>query len=239
MEYTLTINAGTITNEYGEITNAEKSVTFTTKASYTITFTPEDKPTDVSPLVNPTVKFGVPVLTTDDEPVDADYVYDYIFMSVGKSASSVDASQVIPTTITVEEDGRTFTISPDETLEFGKKYYINVVKNGFHYDDEAGKSNASASTYFTVIKEPEITKQKVSATTKTSVKITCTSNVKGELVVEFEDGTVAATKTAKVGSNTIEIKELESDTEYKFNVYVVYEEEIESEKVEVTGKTKA
>lgn len=243
-EYTLTLVGGTITNEDGEITNAEKSVTFTTKVSYTYTFTPENSSTDVSPLVNPTVRFGVPVLTTDDEAVDAEYAYDYIFMSVGSKATSVDSTSVIPTTIEVGDDGRTFTLIPDEILEFGKKYYIVVLKNGFHYDDDDGKSNAAANSLFTVIKEPAITntktsKPKVTATTNT-VKITCTSNVKGEIVVEDESGTVVARKTnAKVGSNTIEIKELEADTEYTFNVYVIYEEEIESAKVEVTAKTKA
>ncbi len=237
VEYTLTLLAGKITNEEGVITNAEKSITFTTKVSYTIVIDPENKETAVSPLVTPTVRFGTEMFTADDEAVDADYAYDYIFMSEGKSASSVDASHVIPTTIEVGDDGRTFTIIPDEGLEFDTKYYINVVKNGFHYDD--GKSNASASAYFTTIKEPALTNTKISSTTKTSVKITCTSNVKGVLVVEDENGTELATKDAKSGSNTVEIKGLTEGTEYNFSVYVIYDDEIESEIVEISATTKS
>ncbi len=243
-EYTLTLLAGTITNEYGEITNVEKSVTFKTKVSYTFSFTPDNEDA-VSPLVTPTVKFGVPVLTTDDDAVDSDYAYDYIFLSKGKKATKITDTSVIPTTITVEEDGRTFTLSPDEELEFDTTYYIVVLKGGFNYDDDDGKSNAAASYSFKTIKKPAITntttnKPKVTSTTTTTVKITCTSNVKGEIVIEDENGTEVARKTnAKVGSNTIEVKELDPDTEYTFSIYVVYEEEIESEKVEITAKTKA
>ncbi|MBP3580646.1 MAG: hypothetical protein J6K12_05295, partial [Clostridia bacterium] len=81
---------------------------------------------------------------------------------------------------------------------------------------------------------------KVTSSTTTTVKITCTSNVKGQIVIEDESGNEVARKTnAKVGSNTIEVKELDPDTEYTFSIYVVYEEEIESEKVEITAKTKA
>ena len=244
MEYTLTLAAGTITNEDG-IANAEKSVTFKTKISYTITITPEKAETSVSPLVNPTVKFGTAVLTLDYGEVDADYAYDYIFLSEAKAASDVDADNVVPATIDVGEDGRTFTLIPENALEFGKKYYVNVAKGGFYYEDEETK-NSTASSYFTVIKEPVLSKVSVSSTTETQAKISFTSSVKGTsddelvvFVVEDENGEVVGTKVVTTtASTTITIRGLQAGTEYNFTTYLLCAGEIKSNEIEVSPLTK-
>lgn len=244
MEYTLTLVAGAITNEDG-IANAEKSVTFKTKVSYTITITPEKAETSVSPLVNPTVKFGTPVLALDYKEVDADYAYDYIFLSETKAASDVDADNVVPATIDVGEDGRTFTLIPENALEFGKKYYVNVAKGGFYYEDEKTK-NSAASSYFTVIKEPVLSKVSVSSTTETQAKISFTSSVKGTsddelvvFVVEDENGEVVGTKVVTTtASTTITIRGLQAGTEYNFTTYLLCAGEIKSNEIEVSPLTK-
>ena len=226
-EYTLTLVAGTITNEEGEITNTEQSVTFKTKVSYTYSFTPEKAEKDVSPLANPTVKFGVPVLTEDGDTVDADYAYEYIFLSTSSASKSVADAKVVPSTIVPGEDGRTFTIVPDVSLDFGKTYHIIVCDKAFMYDDDDEKLNARATSSFTVMAKPKVTVSSSKTITATSVKFTCTGSVKGDIIVEDADGVELDRKTnTKAGaSKTFEFKNLEPNTEYIFNVYIVHEEE--------------
>ena len=174
-EYTLTLLAGTIQNEDG-IFNAEKSVTFTTKVSYTIDITPASASKNVSPLVNPTVKFGTPVLTIDGDEVDADYAAEYIFLT--EKSASKKSDDAIGAIIEVSPDGRTFTIVPDSELDFDTKYYVNVLANGFLFEDEESK-NKAASAYFTTLKEPELSNVSAPEVSpnKTSIKISFASNV--------------------------------------------------------------
>lgn len=244
-EYTLTLVAGTITNEDG-IANAEKSVTFTTKVSYTIDITPATNGKNVSPFVNPTVKFGTPVLTADGDAVDSEYAAEYIFLT--EKSASKNPDDAIEATIEVSADGRTFTIVPDSELDFNTKYYVNVLAKGFLYEDE-DTENKVASAYFTTIKEPEIDsstkKTYAKAGGKTSIKITYVSNVMDDsddelaiLVVEDEGGNEVLTKPITTTSSaTVTVKSLESDTDYTFYIYIRYADQIESEKVEVSAKT--
>ena len=132
VEYTLTLLAGTITNEDG-LANAEKSVTFTTKISYTLEVTPASSKTNVSPFVNPVVKFGTEVVTVDGDPVDEAYASKYIFLTEG--SKSTDSDDAVDATIEIGADGRTFTIIPDDQLVCGKKYFINVIEKKFIYAD--------------------------------------------------------------------------------------------------------
>ena len=242
VEYTISVAAGTITNEDG-LENLGKTVTFTTKISYNIDVTPGSNAKDVSPFVNPTVKFGTEVFTEDGDVVDEEYASEYIFLTEGSKSS--DADDAVPATIEIGSDGRTFTIIPDDQLELGTKYYINVVEKKFIYSDEDTKNKAS-NTYFTTIKEPVLSKATAAANNKTSIKITYTSNVKDTsddeivmLVVEDEFGEIV--KTAPItstSSSSVTISKLETDTEYTFSVYIVVDGEIESERKEVTATTK-
>ncbi len=238
-EYTITINDGKLQNEDG-ITNSEKIVTFTTKVSNTITVTPDNKDTMVSPNAIPTVKFGTAMLTADGEPVDAEYAAEHIFLT--EEVKSTDAGDAVPAEVT-SEDGRTFTIVPRDGLETGTKYYVNVIEKAFLYEDEETK-NKGVNYYFTTIPEPELTKCTAAANNKTSIKITYTSNVYdssedklAKLVVEGGPETKEFNITAK--SSTVTISRLETNTEYTFTVYVVYDGEFESEHKEVTVKTKS
>ena len=247
VEYTLTLVAGTIANADG-VENSEKSVTFTTKISYTLEVTPSGSKTGVSPFVCPTVKFGTEVFTVKDKDlgisegdiVDEEYASKYIFLTEG--TKSTDSDDAIPATIEIGDDGRTFTIIPEDELDFNTKYYINVVEKKFLYADEETKNKAS-STYFTTIKEPEITKIKAEKNNSTSIKITYTSNVAdssddklAKLVVEggpeTKEFNITSTK-----SSSVTIKGLEKETDYTFTVYIVYDGQIESEAKEVTAST--
>lgn len=244
-EYTLTLVAGTITNEDG-VANAEKSVTFTTKISYDIDIVIAENTKYVSPFVNPVVKFGTPVLTEDGDEVDADYAAEYIFLT--EKAASKNPDDAIEATVEVSADGRTFTIVPDSELDFNTKYYVNVLAKGFLYEDE-DTENKAASAYFTTIKEPAIDsstkKTFAKAGGKTSIKITYVSNVMDDsddelaiLVVEDEGGNEVLTKAiTSTSSSTVTVKGLEADTDYTFYVYIRYADQIESEKVEVSAKT--
>ena len=240
--YTLTLLAGTIQNEDG-IFNEEKSVTFTTKVSNTIEITPASA-AKASPLVNPTVKFGTALYTVDGDPVDEEYASEYIFLTEGTKSSDVD--DAIPATIEMSEDGRTFTIIPEDVLEFETKYYVNVVAKKFLFADEETE-NVAKNSYFTVIKEPALSKVSGSSSSKNSAKITFTSNVAdssddelAQIVVEDENGEILKTQAiTSTSSSSVTIKSLEADTDYTFFVYIVYDGEIESEPVEVTVKTRA
>ena len=249
VEYTLTLLAGTITNEDG-LANAEKSVTFTTKISYTLEVTPASSKTNISPFVNPVVKFGTEVFTVKDkdlgvsegEEVDEEYASKYIFLTQG--SKSTDSDNAVPATIEIGADGRTFTIVPDDELDFNTKYYINVVEKMFLYADEETKNKGSA-TYFTTIKEPALTKCTAATNNSTSIKITYTSNVAdssndklAQLVVEDESGNVVKTAAiTSTSSSSVTVTKLDKGTTYTFYVYIVYDGRIESEVKEVTAKT--
>lgn len=237
-EYTITINDGKLQNEDG-ITNSEKIVTFTTKVSNTITVTPDNKDTMVSPNAIPTVKFGTVMLTADGEPVDEEYAAEHIFLT--EDAKSTDAGDAVPAEVTTE-DGRTFTIVPRDGLVTGTKYFVNVIEKAFLYEDEETK-NKGINYYFSTIPEPELTKCTAKANNKTSIKITYTSNVYdssedklAKLVVEGGPETKEFDITSK-SSTTVTISRLETDTEYTFTVYVVYDGEFESERKEITVRT--
>lgn len=241
--YTLTLLAGTIQNEDG-IFNEEKAVTFTTKISNTLEVTPASGNKTASPLVNPTVKFGTELYTLDGDPVDEVYASEYIFLTEG--TKSTDAANAIPAAISMSEDGRTFTIVPEYELDFGTKYYINVVEKKFLYADEETK-NKGNSTYFTVISEPEFkTNPTSTANTKTSVKITFKSNVADtsddevvQIVVENENGEVLKTQAVtSTSSSTVTVSGLETG-EHTLYVYILVDGEFSSEVVEVAAKTKA
>ena len=243
VEYTLTLAEGAIQNEDG-ITNEEKSVTFTTKVSYTMDITPASAKKNISPLVKPVVKFGTTMYTVDYDPVDTEYAAEYIFITEG--TKSTDAGDAIDATIEIDADGRTFTIIPDEQLEFNTKYYINVVAKQFLFDDE-DTENKAANYYFTTIKEPALTKCSAAAVNKSSIKITYTSNVAddsddelAQLVIEDENGEEVERKPiTSTSSSSVTIKKLEADTPYTFYAYIVYDGEIVSETVEVSATTKA
>ena len=240
--YTLTLLAGTIQNEDG-IFNEEKSVTFTTKVSNTLEVTPASGNKTASPLVNPTVKFGTELYTLDGDPVDEEYASEYIFLTEG--TKSTDASDAIPAEISISADGRTFTIIPEYELDFGAKYYINVVEKKFLYADEETK-NKGNSTYFTVTAEPEFKVEPVSSpNTKTSVKISFTSKVADssddelcQIVVEDESGEILKTQAiTSTSKSTVTVSGLETG-EHTLSVYILYDGEFSSEVVEVIAKTK-
>ncbi len=244
VEYTLTLLEGTIQNEDG-IFNSQKSVTFTTKVSNTIEITPASSTKYVtSPFVKPTVKFGTALYTIDGDEVDAEYAEEYIFITEGTKSSKAD--DAIPATIEISSDGRTFTLIPEDTLEFGTTYYVNVVSAKFLFADEETK-NAAKNSSFRVIKEPALTKVSATSTAKNSAKITFTSNVSDSsddelamIVVEDENGEILKTQAiTSTSSSSVTVKSLEADTEYTFYVYIVYDGEIRTEPTVVTVKTKA
>ncbi|MBE6680866.1 MAG: hypothetical protein E7600_01095 [Ruminococcaceae bacterium] len=241
--YTLTLLAGTIQNQDG-IFNEEVAVTFTTKISNTLEVTPASGNKTASPLVNPTVKFGTELYTLTGDPVDEEYASEYIFLTEG--TKSTDVADAIPAAISMSEDGRTFTIVPEYELDFGTKYYINVVEKKFLYADEETK-NKGNSTYFTVINEPEFKVEPVSApNTKTSVKITFTSKVADssddelvQIVVEDENGEVLKTQAiTSTSKSTVTVSGLETG-EHTLYVYILIDGEFSSDVVEVSAETKA
>lgn len=240
--YTLTLLADTIQNEQG-IFNEEKAVTFTTKISNTLEVTPASGNKTASPLVNPTVKFGTELYTIDGDPVDEEYASEYIFLTEG--TKSTDVADAVPAAISMSEDGRTFTIIPEYELDFGTKYYINVVEKMFLYADEETK-NKGNSTYFTVIAEPEFKVEPTSApNTKTSVKISFTSKVAdssddelAQIVVEDENGEILKTQAiTSTSKSTVTVSGLETG-EHTLYVYILYDGEFSSDVVEVSAKTK-
>jgi len=247
VEYTIKLAAGKIQNEDG-IPNLEKIVTFTTKVSNTIEITPASA-AKASPLVSPTVKFGTELFTIDGYAVTEDYAKEYIFITEGTKSS--DYEDAIDATISISPDGRTYTIDPDDELEFGTKYYVNVVGKAFLFADEKTE-NAAKNSYFTVIPEPKLTKVSASAVNNSRIEIKFTSNVADksddELAMLYID--IVKTETGEIvdfdpkpievtSSTSVTVRNLEKDTEYTFTVYVVYDGEYPSEKVEVTAKTKA
>ena len=237
MAYTLTLVAGTITNEDG-LSNAEKSVTFTTKISYTIDITPEtDDRKATSPLVKPTVKFGTAVMDLDGKVVDEEYAKQYIFLSQGKKTTDYEDDIVVSAQVVPEEDGRTFTIIPDDQLEYNTTYYVNVLKDGFYYEDEETKNKATSISFKTV-KEPELTGVKAGTPTSKSVKISFKSNVKGKVVVEGGTETETKNVSASSGEQYITVDKLEAGTDYTLSVYLVYDDVIETEPVELEVTTK-
>lgn len=237
MAYTLTLVAGTITNEDG-LSNAEKSVTFTTKISYTIDITPEtDDRKATSPLVKPTVKFGTKVMDLEGGSVNEEYAKQYIFLSQGKKVTDFEADEVVSAQIVPEDDGRTFTIVPDEQLEYNTTYYVNVLKDGFYYEDEETKNKATSISFKTV-KEPELTGVKVGTPTSKSVKISFKSNVKGKVVVEGGAEKETKNVSASTSEQYITVDKLDAGTDYTLSVYLVYDDVIETEPVELEVTTK-
>ncbi len=234
-DYFLMICAGTVANK-DKVKNPEASIVFTTENVVVeeIKFEPETKSTGISVTADAKVIFGAKVYKAGGGKVTVSYADDYIKLRKGSSGGTA-----IDTTLTISEDGKTFTLTPKKELSNNTKYYIVVTANKFEYVD--GTKITSKSAYFTtgdsvpVIKDFE--NQDVDGS---SAKFVFNSNVDATLHVTAKPKSgdaVVVSKNIESGNNELVLEGLKSETEYTVEAYLETQNGTKSQTVSVKVTT--
>lgn len=236
-DYTLVLVGGSVMNDDEDL-NATQKVTFTTENSVNkkVEFTPENKKTGVATNVHPTVTFKTKVLKDNGKEVDDKYATSSILLCKKTKSTST----AVGATVEVSDDGKTFTIIPDNALEEKTKYYIWVQADCFIYNDEETKVSTSNAYFTTVETMPELISAEAEEYDETSVTLSFSAKAEGRVYFELTPAnggkTITKSKSCSDSNKTLTVTGLEPDTRYSVSAYVIVSG-IESDRIDFTFKT--
>lgn len=156
------------------------------KINTTYTITPANSATKVALNSDIVVKFESPVYRTNGNIASAAYIANNA-VELKKSKST---GEKIACTVTVSEDNKTITLTPEEFLDGNTRYYVNIVSKSLVYAD--GTPVASKSTYFTTNEFLKTIDAEISADEdSSSIHVNVNAHCNGTLTITYKssDGT--------------------------------------------------
>ncbi len=167
-KYYIIILSGSMANSKGD-TVSKKTSYFTTENTLIPTVTPKSGATNVSSETGITIEFDTAVTNMSGGAVTSSYLVGNVVELRQKSASGT----AVDFTARISSDKKTITITPDDELLKGTKYYVII--NDSTLKNSKGAVNEKVSSYFTTasamapIVTPENTKNNVSTSTDITV----------------------------------------------------------------------
>ncbi len=131
----------------GSETLSKTTLSFTTEEGTPITISPKSGATDVSTSPEITVTFDEPMLQEDgEEALTEEYIQDEVLV-IKKGSSKETADDVYYSVTDIADNGRSFTIVPDDELDSATTYYIIIEKETL-FGEKTESLNAKVTSSF-------------------------------------------------------------------------------------------
>ena len=205
-QYVVIVRKASLEDDGGNENPMYSSVfTVKEKINTTYTVTPANAATKVALNSDIVVKFESPVYRTNGNIASAAYIANNA-VELKKLKSN---GEKIACAVTISDDNKTITLTPEEYLDGNTRYYVNIVSNSLVFAD--GTAVASKSTYFTTNDSLKTIDAEISADEDGSkINVLVKAHYNGALKITYK--TTEGTKTFRDGLV------LEADEERSFTI---------------------
>ncbi len=124
----------------------KKTIDFETENNLPVKITPANERTNVSEHPTITLEFTEALLTEDGDDIDEEYIADEV---IELRKSSTSGAKVADFTVEISSNRRKISITPDEALVSGTRYYV-IIKAGTLMGEDSEAENKKITSYFTV-----------------------------------------------------------------------------------------
>lgn len=171
-----------------------------------VTFKPKNKADDVDVDTEITVTFNTSMTLADGDEIDDGNVNDFLTLHKGSKSGDTVSCEA-----TVNSAKKIITLTPDEDLSEGTKYYIVLADETL--ENAGGNANDGETVYFTTEGDAEDSTTTSSAVTtpalsnfaltasESSIKVSYTPNVAGTVYVMATTSSISLTSAQIIANN--------------------------------------